>query len=91
MYWKSFGFNHKKNSKILEDQKMQKQFDEGRLKQILKEALMEALEEKKDVFHELIVEVIEDIGMINAIREGQNTETVGKQEIFDILQGQAWT
>ena len=68
---------------------MQTQLDESRLKQILKEALIEALEEKKDVFHELIVEAIEDIGMINAIREGQNTETVSKQEIFDILEGQA--
>lgn len=68
---------------------MQTQLDEGKLKQILKEALIEALEEKKDVFHELIVEAIEDIGMINAIREGQNTETVSKQEVFDILEGQA--
>ena len=68
---------------------MQTQLDESRLKQILKEALIEALEEKKDVFHELIVEAIEDIGMINAIREGQNTEAVSKQEIFDILEGQA--
>ena len=68
---------------------MQTQLDEGKLKQILKEALIEALEEKKDVFHELIVEAIEDIGLINAIREGQNTETVSKQEIFDILEGQA--
>ena len=68
---------------------MQTQLDEGRLKQILKEALMEALEEKKDVFHELIVEAIEDIGLINAIREGQNTEAVSKQEIFDILERQA--
>ena len=68
---------------------MQTQLDEGKLKQILKEALIEALEEKKDVFHELIVEAIEDIGLINAIREGQSTETVSKQEIFDILEGQA--
>jgi len=68
---------------------MQTQLDEGKLKQILKEALIEALEEKKDVFHELIVEAIEDIGLINAIREGQNTEAVSKQEIFDILEGQA--
>ena len=67
---------------------MQTQLDESRLKQILKEALIEAIEEKKDVFHELIVEAIEDIGMIHAIREGQNTETVSKQEIFDILEGQ---
>lgn len=68
---------------------MQTQLDEGKLKQILKEALIEALEEKKDVFHELIVEAIEDIGLTNAIRQGQNTETVSKQEILDILEGQA--
>jgi hypothetical protein len=74
---------------MLEIKIMQTQLDESRLKQILKEALVEALEEKKDVFHELIVEAIEDIGMINAIREGQSTETVSKQEIFDILEGQA--
>ena len=68
---------------------MQTQLDESRLKQIFKEALIEALEEKKDVFHELIVEAIEDIGMINSIRQGKSTETVSKQEIFDILEGQA--
>lgn len=68
---------------------MQTQLDEGKLKQILKEALTEALEEKKDVFHELIVEAIEDIGLINAIRQGQDTEIVSKQEIFDILEGRS--
>jgi hypothetical protein len=68
---------------------MQTQLDEGKLKQILKEALIEALEEKKDVFHELIVEAIEDICLTNAIRQGQNTETVSKQEIFDILEDNA--
>ena len=68
---------------------MQTQLDESKIKQIFKEALIEALEEKKDVFHELIAEAIEDIGLINAIREGQSTETINKQEIFDILEGQA--
>jgi hypothetical protein len=74
---------------MLEIKIMQTQLDESRLKQILKEALIEAIEEKKDVFHELIVDPIEDIALVNAIRQGQNTETVSKQEIFDILQGQA--
>ena len=67
---------------------MQTQIDENKLKIILKEALIEALEEKRDIFHELIIEAIEDIGMINAIREGDNTETVRKQKIFDILEEQ---
>ena len=68
---------------------MQTKIDEGRLKQILKEALIETLEEKKDVFHELITEAIEEIALTNAIREGQRTETVSKQEVLDILEGQA--
>ena len=67
---------------------MQMQIDENRIKQILKEALIEALEEKRDVFQALIAGAIEDIALTNAIREGEHTEKVNRQEIFDILEGQ---
>ncbi len=59
--------------------------DEGKIKQLLKEALVESLHEQKGVFHDLIVEAIEDIAFSNAIRQGANTESVGSNEIFDIL------
>jgi hypothetical protein len=36
---------------------------------------------------EILSEVIEDIGLAHAIKEGEGTESAGKQEIFDILQG----
>ena len=68
---------------------MQTVIDEGKLKQVFKEALMETLEERKNVFHEMIIEALEDIALIRAIREGENTETVSKQEVFNILEGQA--
>ncbi len=63
--------------------------DEGRIKQLMKEALVEALQEQKGVFHDLIVEAIEDIALTNAIRQGANTESVGRSEIFDILKDPA--
>ena len=55
----------------------------------MKEALVEALQEQKGVFHDLIVEAIEDIALTNAIRQGAKTESVSRNEIFDILKGQA--
>jgi len=68
---------------------MQTLIDDSKLKQLLKEAFIEALEEKKTIFQELIVEAMEDIALARAIKEGENTDTVSKQEIFNILEGQA--
>ncbi len=68
---------------------MQTQIDDGKLKELLKEAVMEALEEKRAIFHDMIVEALEDIGLARAIQEGELTETVNKQEVFDILEGRA--
>ncbi len=66
---------------------MQTVMDEDRLKQVFKEALVEMLEEKQNIFHEMIVDAMEDIALIRAIQEGQNTGTATKEEIFHILEG----
>jgi hypothetical protein len=68
---------------------MQTLIDDSKLKQLLKEALLEALEEKKNVFQELIIEAMEDMAMVHAIKEGEDSETVSKKEIFGILEGNA--
>jgi len=73
----------------LEESPMQTLIDDGKLKQLLKEALIEAIEEKKNVFYDLIVDAVEDIAIVRAIQEGENTETISKQEIFNILEDQA--
>ena len=59
--------------------------DEGRIKQWLKEALLEVLEERKDVLYELFAEVMEDIALVHAIQEGENTKPVSKQEVLKLL------
>ncbi len=68
---------------------MQTVMDEARLKQVFKEALVEMLEEKQNIFHEMIVDAMEDIALSRAIQEGQNTGTATKKEIFNILEGRA--
>ena len=68
---------------------MQTLIDDSKLKQLLKEALIETIEEKRNIFHDLIVDAVEDIGILRAIQEGEYTETVSKQEVFNILEGQS--
>jgi len=68
---------------------MQTLIDDDKLKQLLKEALIEAVEEKRNLFYDLIVDAVEDIAIVRAIQEGENTETISKQEIFNILEDQA--
>jgi hypothetical protein len=66
---------------------MQISMDESKLKKLLKEAFIEALEERKDIFHDLVTEAIEDVALIRAIQEGEKTEPVSKKEILNILEG----
>ena len=59
--------------------------DEDRIKEILKQAMTELLEERKDFFYDLFAEVMEDVAISNAIREGEETEPIDRSEIFTIL------
>ncbi|MCP4670376.1 MAG: hypothetical protein GY857_03610 [Desulfobacula sp.] len=68
---------------------MQTVMDEGRLKQVFKEALVEMLEEKQNLFHDIVVDAMEDIALSRAINKGQKSGTATKKEVFDILEGRA--
>jgi hypothetical protein len=59
--------------------------DEARLKVLLKEALVEVLEQRREWFSELMAEALEDHALIQAIKEGEHTEIVSRNEIFDLL------
>jgi hypothetical protein len=61
--------------------------DDQRTKELLKQAMVELLEERKDLFYDLFAEVIEDILLANAIRDGSTSESVDRTEIFQILEG----
>ncbi|NIR47224.1 hypothetical protein GWO43_01900 [candidate division KSB1 bacterium] len=53
--------------------------DKAQLKELLREAIDEVLTEKKDFFHDLVLEAMEDVALINAIKEGEKTQSVSKE------------
>lgn len=65
---------------------METVIDDTRLKNLMKQAIIEVIEEKEAV-HDILVEVMEDVAMIHAIQEGENSGPVDRDEIFEILRG----
>jgi len=61
--------------------------DEGKLKDLFKTAIMEVLEERKDLVRDLLEEALEDIGLVRAIEAGEQTGTVSRDEVFKVLEG----
>ena len=59
--------------------------DEIQLKAIVKEAVWELFQEKREEFSELLAEIVEDMAMANAIREGEASEPTERDEVFAVL------
>ena len=56
------------------------------LKDILKSAIIELLQDNKEEFYNLFAEIFEDLAMEKAIAEGETTELVSCEAIFEILE-----
>ena len=66
---------------------MQTTIDTDLLKKTFKEAIAETLHEERGFLHDIIAEVIEEIALSEAIREGLNTELVKRDAVFRLLEG----
>ena len=60
---------------------MELTISEQQVKALLKEALVELMEEKPGLFSEVILDAIEIAGLANAIREGRQDDFVGEEQI----------
>ncbi len=63
--------------------------DDEQLKEAVKSALTELFQERKDLFRELVAEMIEEVAFAHAIKEGEASEPMTKSEIFKTLEGNA--
>ncbi len=61
-------------------------FDEQRLKDLLKSAVAEALEEHREFVRDIVEEALEDVALAHAIEEGLKSETVSRNTVFGILE-----
>jgi hypothetical protein len=61
--------------------------DEQKFKDLVKSAVVEALEERKDLMREVVEEALEDAALARAIEQGESGNTVTREEVFTILDG----
>ena len=59
------------------------------LKEVLKSAIIELLRENQKEVSDFLAEIIEDVGMERAIVEGETTEIVSRESIFQLLESKA--
>ena len=59
--------------------------DEGRIKELLKEAVLEVLEERRDLIYDALAEAMEDFALAKAIQEGESSESVTRKQVFQTL------
>jgi dsDNA-binding SOS-regulon protein len=56
------------------------------LKEILKNAIIELIRDNRKEVSEFLAEIIEDVAMEQAIAEGETTELVSRESIFQLLE-----
>ncbi len=61
--------------------------DDEKLKKLVKAAVVEVLEERRDFLQEAIMEALEDFALARAIEEGRHSKTVSRAEVFSALDG----
>ncbi len=59
---------------------------ETQLKSLMKAAILEIFQERRDLFQDLVTEALEDIALVKAIDEGKDSEPVSRDAIFAILE-----
>lgn len=62
-------------------------FDEEKLKDLLKSALVEALKENRGLVQDIVEEALEDIALSRAIEQGLGSEPISRDEVFTMLEG----
>ena len=62
------------------------QLEDERLKALFKTALLEVLEERKDLLRDVIEETLEDIALARAIESGQRSQEASRSEVFPMLE-----
>ena len=68
---------------------MEPSINQDQLKELIKTALVEVVEQKRDLLHDAAEKALEDIALARAIDRGAGTEIIEQEEVFDLLEGKA--
>lgn len=61
---------------------------EDQLKELLKSAIIEVLEERSDLLRDIVEEALEEVALAQAIAAGQQTEIINRDQVFSIFKDQ---
>ncbi len=62
--------------------------NDDKTKEILTEIMIDILKNRKDLFYDIVIEALEEIGLANAIQEGRQDNFIEEEEIFSLLDRQ---
>ena len=60
--------------------------DDVRLKEVLKSAIIEVLQERQELVREILESLVEDVAFTKAIEEGEQSPLVDREHIFELLE-----
>lgn len=60
--------------------------NDEQIKEAFKSAIVEVLQERKDLIREIIDEIIEDATFARAIDEGAPSPKVSREQVFELLE-----
>jgi hypothetical protein len=61
-------------------------FENENLKEVLKSAIVELLQERHELVRDILDEIVEDIAFSKAIAEGEQTPNVSRESVFEVLE-----
>lgn len=60
--------------------------EDEKLKELVKAAVIDVLEERRDFVKDILVEAIEDMGLDKAITQGLTSDPISRDEVFELLE-----
>ena len=60
--------------------------DNGKLKDAVKQALIEVLQERPELFSEIVAEALEDVALARAIRAGESSGGASREDVMKTLE-----
>ena len=64
---------------------MELTISDEKTKELLTEVLVEMMQQKREVFQEIFLEALEEVGLANAIAEGRQDEFVSEDVIIKLI------
>jgi len=61
--------------------------DDKKLKNLMKSAIAEALEEQRALVQDIVEDAFEDIALARAIEQGLRSKTVSRAAVYKIIEG----